>query len=348
MSRWLRLAPSLLFTPIIVVVIAGQVGGAVSTAALVGEEWLGPGPAPGAAGLGVRRPIYQGGGAMIVEQQEAQRVIRGWWPAVIADAKASAMIDGLAWYLAAHAIERDFDLRYLRSAHSVDSRGYLGDHLVWSFPTLRLSRSAAIGRDRYAAVFLALERWIGVASLQGALREVARLPGDRLNGDAIVETISDAAGQDVSWAFAAAAPGAEVNYAVTGLSSAADGECPPPCLRTAVTVSREGDEIFPGRSAPRVASFESGDAVRLTVTFADGSESSARWDGRDDSRRFEFLGPARATAAYLDPDRIVTLDRNRLDNAIVTPSPTNVPVGKWAARWAVWLQHTLLSYGYLA
>jgi len=346
MSRWFRLALSLLLATLTVVVTASPVADPVSVAVVIGEEWLGPRPAAGA--VNVRRPIYQGSGAMIVEQQEAQRVIREWWPAPIADARASAMIDGFAWYLAAHAIERVYDLRYLRSAHSDESRAYLGDHIVWSFPSLRLSRSAVIGRDRYAAVFLALERWLGVANLQGAMREVARLPGDRLSGDAIVKTISDAAGQDVSWAFAAAAPGADVGYAVTGLSSAADKECPSPCVRTQVSVSRKGYEIFPGRAAPRRAGFESGDAVRLVVKFADGSEASTRWDGRDDSRRFEFLGPSPATAAYVDPDRIVTLDRNRLDNAIVPPSPTNVPVRKWAARWLVWLQHTMLSYGFLA
>lgn len=347
MSRSLRLALPFVLTPIVIAITAHPVAAQASQAALVGTEWLGPRPAESTPDRGVR-PIYQGRGAMIVEQQEAQRVIRSWWPASIADARAAAIIDGFAWYLAAHAVEREFDLRYLRSAHSVESRTYLGDHIVWSFPSLRLSRAAVIGRDRYAAVFLALERWIGAANLQGAMREVARLPVDRLNGGVIVNTISDAAGQDVSWAFAAAAPGAQLNYAVTGLSSADDADCPSPCVRTVVSVFRQGDEIFPGRSAPRIADFESGDAVRLTVKFADGTESSVRWDGRDESRRFEFLGPSRATAAYLDPDGMLTLDRNRLDNAIVTPAPTNVPVRKWTARWLVWLQHTMLSYGLLA
>jgi hypothetical protein len=42
------------------------------------------------------------------------------------------------------------------------------------------------------------------------------------------------------------------------------------------------------------------------------------------------------------------MDRNPLDNAMVPARPTNVPVGKWVARWVVWLQHTIVSYGFLA
>ena len=330
MSRWFRLALSLILTTITVGVTASPVADPVSIAVVVGEEWLGPRPAAGAAR--VRRPLYQGAGAMIVEQQEAQRVIRGWWPASIADARASAMIDGFASYLAAHAIERVYDLRHLRSAHSVESRAYLGDHIVWNFPSLCLSRSAVTGRDRYAAVFMALERWLGAPALQAAMFEVAHLQDDRLKADAIIKTISDAAGQDVSWAFEAAST--DVNYAVDSISGAS------------VTVSRRGRGMFTGRAAERVGTFDSGDGVRLKVVLADGSSSVATWDGRDESRTFTFSSTP--VAAYLDPDRVITLDANRLDNAIVAPSPTNVPVGKWAARWMVWLQHTMLSYGFLA
>jgi hypothetical protein len=332
MSRWFRLALSLILTTITVGVTASPVADPVSIAVLVGEEWLGPRPAAAAVDLDVGRPIYQGGGAMIVEQQEATRVVRGWWPAPIADARASAMIDGFASYLAAHAIERVYDLRHLRSAHSVESRTYLDDHVVWSFPSLRLSRAAVIGRDRYAAMFMALERWLGTPTLQAAMFEVAHLQDHQLKADVIIKTISDAAGQDLSWAFEAAST--EVNYAVDSISGAS------------VTVSRRGSGMFTGRSAERVGTFDSGDGVRLKVVFADGSSSFATWDGRDETRTFTFSSTP--VAAYLDPDRVITLDGNRLDNAIVTPSPTNVPVGKWAARWMVWLQHTMLSYGFLA
>jgi hypothetical protein len=340
-----------LFSPLIAAVVtvlaAVPAAAQVTEAAVIGEEWLGPHP-DAIPRVAVRRPFWQGPGAMTVEAHEAQRVIRSWWPATIADPQGAAIIDGFAWYLQTLAVERAFDARYLRTAHSVESRPYLGDHIIWSFPALRLSRHAVAERNRYAAVFAALERWIGLPQLQGAMFEVARLHGERLNASAIIETMSAAAGQDLSWAFTAAASGVEVNYKVMSMTSREGAGCPAPCVQTDVTVAREGDGIFPGRTAPRIGEFQSGDALLLTVTFADETQSSVRWDGRDTSRVFTFVGRSPAVAAHLDPDRVVTVDRNRLDNAIVRPAATNVPVTKWAARWMVWLQHTMLSYGFFA
>jgi len=214
----------------------------------------------------------------------------------------------------------------------VETKPYFGNHLIWSFPTLRLSRHALIGRDRHAALFDALERWLGTPTLQAAMFEVAHLHEEQLTADVIIKTISDASAQDLSWVFEAASN--DVSYAVDSISG------------TSVTVSRRGSGMFTGRSAQRVGAFDSGDGVRLKVVLADGSSSFATWDGRDETRTFTFTSAP--VAAYLDPERLITLDRNRIDNAIVKPSPTNVPVGKWAARWLVWLQHTMLSYGFLA
>jgi hypothetical protein len=334
MSRWLRLALSFVVAPIIVAATADAAAAQPSEATLVGTEWLGQRPAAGAPALDVRRPIYQGRGAMVVEQLAAQRVIRGWWPASIAEAQAAAIIDGFASYLAAQAVEREFDLRYRRSAHSVESRAYLGDHIVWSFPTLRLSRHVVATRDRYGALFEALERWIGTPALQGAMYQVAQLPEDRLTATGITRTISDAVGQDLAWLFDAAR--SDVSYAVHDVTP------------TSVTVTRRAGGTFTGRSAARVGAFDSGDAVRLKVVFDDDSTAWASWDGRDQLRTFQFQAPSAVKAAYLDPDGLVTFDRNRLDNAIVPARPTNVPVRKWVARWVVWLQHTMLSYGSLA
>ena len=335
-----RAAFTCALTSVLTILIAGpasaQSAGAVAAAraaASIGLEWLGPHPEPN-PDLNVREPLWQGPGAMVVERQVAQRVIRSWWPQPIADAKANRILDGFAAYLQTVAIEREFDHRYLRTAHSVETRNYFGDHVIWSFPPLRLPRASVVTRDRYAAVFAALERWVGTPTLQGAMFQVAQLPDDQLTEQTIIKTISNAAGQDLAWVFDAAQ--SDVSYAVTDLTP------------TSATVTRKGRGLFTGRSAPRVGEFDSGDAVRLKVVFEDGSSAWASWDGRDQSRTFQFQGPSSVKAAYLDPDRVVTFDSNRLDNAIVPASSTNVPVRKWVARWMVWLQHTMLSYGFLA
>lgn len=271
---------------------------------------------------------------MVGEAQTAQRVIRGWWPAEIGDADARAIIDGLSHYLQSRIIEDVYDRRHLRLAHSAASMRYFGGHIVWSVPSLRLPRTAVLKGDRYALMFAALERWIGMPTLQVAVRSIAQLPADRLTADAIGGALSAAAGQDLTWIFDAAK--SDVSYAITELHG------------SSVTVTRNGSGMFTGRTAGRVGEFDSGDAIRLRVAFEDGTNAWASWDGRDVTRTFQFQGPSPIRAAHLDPDNIVTLDANRLDNAIVPRQPTNVPVRKWAARWMVWLQHTLLSYGLLA
>lgn len=312
-------------------------------ATVLATEWLGAGhggPATAAP------PVWQGRGAMTFEAQAATRVIRGWWPAQLPDDRARAIIDGFATYLQTFATEQAFDRRYLRQAHSVESQPYFGGHVIWSFPPLRLSRQAVAGRDRQAAVFVALEKWIGLPALRACMFAVADLPPDRLSGAAIVNTISQTAGQDVAWLFAAGED--DLNYSVASVVSAIIDECRIDCHDTVVTVTRAGAGSFPGRAEPRVGEFDSGDALELRVEFRDGPATSVRWDGRDRARSFRFRGPSPATAAYLDPVRQFTFDGNLLDNAVVPPARTNVPVRKWSARWLVWLQHAMLSYGYLS
>jgi hypothetical protein len=330
---------------------------AAEQAAAIGHAWLGPHPDGTISKLTIDPPVWQGRGAMVVERQAAQAAVRTWWPADLSDRRAGAMLDGFAWYLQGHAVERLFDRRYLRTAHSVESVAMFGGAMQWSVPTLRLSRwSAGILRhdearragSRYAAMFATLERWLGAPALQSAMFEVARLPADSLKASIIVNTINTAVGQDLSWLFTATGDSAVTfDYAVTGMASTS-AACASPCFETTVTATRVGDGKFTGRSTSPAGEFDAGDAIALRVTFENGEHIWARWDGRDQSRTFRFQGPARAQAAHLDPDRVLVLDANYLNNQIVPSFPTNAPVGKWMARWVVWLQNTALSYGFFA
>ena len=44
----------------------------------------------------------------------------------------------------------------------------------------------------------------------------------------------------------------------------------------------------------------------------------------------------------------IALDDNFLNNQIVPATATNAPVRKWMARWVVWMQNTVLAYGFFA
>lgn len=330
--------------------------GAAEHAAALGRDWLGVHPSGVVSVNAIEPPIWQGRGAMAIERQAAAAVIRSWWPAQLPDRRATVMLDGFAAYLEGHVVEQLFDRRYLRAAHSVDSLPLFGGHVIWSVPTLRVSRGSAArhaGGDRltarYAVLFGTLERWLGPPALQAAMHEVARMPAPQLTAAGIVSTITQSSGHDLAWLFSAAAdPSVTFDYAVAALSSTAAGGCGAPCFDTAVTVERVGDGEFSGRSGARAGEFEAGDAVALRVTFANGEQAWVRWDGRDRARTFRFRGPSPATAAHLDPERVVLLDEDYLNNAIVSASPTNAPVRKWMARWIVWMQNTVLTYGFFA
>ena len=330
---------------------------AAEQAAQTAHDWLGPHPTGTITGVSIEPPVWQGRGAMVVERQAAQSVIRSWWPANLGDHRAAAMLDGFAWYLQGHAIERLFDRRYLRTAHSAEVVPMFGGAVRWSIPSLRLSRwSAGILRHerehqaaaRYAAMFATLERWIGAPALQSAMFEVARLPADRIAAAAIVNTFNSAAGQDLSWLFTAVGDSSvRFDYAVADFASA-PSSCASPCFETTVTVRRIGNGQITGRASAPLGDFDAGDAIAVRVRFENGEEARATWDGRDESRTFRFQAQARAVSAHLDPDRVVILDDNFLNNQIVPPSPTNAPVAKWMARWLVWMQNTILTYGFFA
>ena len=202
----------------------------------------------------MHRPLWQGprrDGRRTAGR--ARQVIRSWWPQHDhRRSKAGEILDGFAWYLQGRAIERVFDQRYLRPGHSVEARPYLGDHVIWSFPPLRLSRHAVVARDRHGAVFDGTRAMAWHADPSG--RDVssrAICQAIALTANAIVDTISNAAGQDLSWAFDAAASGVQMNYSVTGLSSTDGSNCAAPCVDTIVTVARDGNGMFTGRAAQR-------------------------------------------------------------------------------------------------
>lgn len=79
----------------------------------------------------------------------------------------------------------------------------------------------------------------------------------------------------------------------------------------------------------------------LVVAFADGSRETVQWHGTEQWRRFEWIKPARAVSARLDPERRHLLDVNKLDDTrTLAPDPAA------ARRWtfdAAAIAQTLLA-----
>jgi hypothetical protein len=60
----------------------------------------------------------------------------------------------------------------------------------------------------------------------------------------------------------------------------------------------------------------------LVVAFADGTRETVQWDDSARWKRFQWIKPARALSAQLDPDGRNSLDRDRLDTGMLRePDP---------------------------
>jgi hypothetical protein len=222
---------------------------------------------------------------------------------------------------------------------------------AWPRPARRLPSSVDRAARQGAMAFATLERYVGWPALQGAIRELARASGQRSLPRADVDaTIARALGQDLSWFVTAAFERpADFSYLVHSLSTEQlPAPCPAErCYRTSVVVARRGGDVFTGSSVPPDDGFESGDAMTLRVSFVDGGTAAARWDGRAATRAFTFESAAPPAFAALDPDRVLLLDDDYLDNLAFAESPPGPPVEKWVAYWMVWLQGAILDYGSL-
>jgi hypothetical protein len=86
--------------------------------------------------------------------------------------------------------------------------------------------------------------------------------------------------------------------------------------------------------------------VTLLVTFEDGESAVERWDGRDTRKTFSYRSPSRAVSATVDPDRTVLLDVNVTNNSKTLAPQTGTAATRSAARWLMWLETALLTYGF--
>lgn len=84
-----------------------------------------------------------------------------------------------------------------------------------------------------------------------------------------------------------------------------------------VVLRRRGDFILP---------------VTVEVVFSDGSSLRDSWDGVDRWKKFAYTRSGRIVSAEIDPDHIVPLDSDVLNNSITT-APNYLPTQKLAAIW---------------
>jgi hypothetical protein len=329
---------------------------------------LGTYPAPAMTVTVTGVPWWSTAPSMTVELATARAVARQYWAAALdMHALPPWFVDGLVEYSARRIVEPVFQRTYVGDGYAMLELRYFGGLVPW-FVRVRLMPDtggeaiAAYRRDPHADVTAAsprdadalvgktiltlntVERWISRPVLDGALAEVVHAwRGRTPTLPQVFEAIASASGEDLSWLVDQTFEGTMTfDYAVASVSSSAvDGG-----YETTVVVERRGDGVFAGTSTPRVGRFESGRGIGLRVTFDDGQQVDDRWDGRDWRKAFVYRAPAPAVSAIIDPDHVVALDVDVTNNVVTRAPKATVAARRWSARWALWLQHVLLTYGF--
>jgi hypothetical protein len=215
-------------------------------------------------------------------------------------------------------------------------------------PSAAPSRAAeAVNDDALAGktvlALATLERWLGAPTVNAVTADLYE-EGDNASLREFERNASAASGQDLAWFFDPVFhSAAQYDYGVQALRTAAD---PDGSFTTTVAVQRKGDGQFTGTTAPRVGPYESGRGITLEVSFADGQTRVDHWDGRDTEKTFRYRSASPATAAVVDPDRVLMLDVNQTNNSAAIGAASRQPL-EWAARFLLWLSNALLTYAAL-
>jgi hypothetical protein len=191
-----------------------------------------------------------------------------------------------------------------------------------------------------------LERHIGWPRLQRGLslyfqRGRFAHPGP----DVLFAALNEAAGQDLTWFFDQVHRSSNTfDYAVGAVTSSQSGPRgfgnddrqllsgrARGTWRSDIVVRRLGEAVFP---------------IDVLVTFADGSEESATWDGRARWRRLTYERPSRVVAVAVDPREVLALDVNRTNNSWTEAPATRKASRQWTTRWWLWAQDLVITYGF--
>ena len=100
-----------------------------------------------------------------------------------------------------------------------------------------------------------------------------------------------------------------------------------------VEIRRWGEAIFP---------------IQIKVTFSDGAEIKESWNGKARWKIFSYSKNAKITRVEVDPEHILVLDVNPINNTWIKQSEAGISAGKWASKWMIWLQNVMEFFAFLA
>lgn len=227
---------------------------------------------------------------------------------------------------------------------------------AWRFPSFRQYAAASYGRP--AVTLEHLEGLLGPKVFHRAMRTFFRTYRFRHPDTADFEAVlSRAAGRELDWFFRQAFhSSAQLDYAVRTVSSRrwpeakgvfwVDGErVVLPGEAEDPTVS-SGLELFES-TVEVVREGEFRHPLTIEVSFEDGARQRLAWNGEARWWRRTFLRASPVVAATVDPDGVMALDVDELNNGR-TAKPDHRPVAKLSAFFLFWAQNLFQALALLA
>lgn len=279
--------------------------------------------------------------------------------------------EGLNTFATARVMETSFAPHYR-------STRFFGGFVPWVFPGIHWSReidgnrltgyrrnarmdsqstpayrywpgsASSISYNKTALWLHTLERYLGWPVLQrGMASFYEQWKFGHPSPEDFFKTLSQESDQDLSWFFDQVYDTANIfDYGLQELTSRQnsgrgffhdDGEsrfahdAGGSGYETTVVVRRYGEGIFP---------------VEVVTEFEDGHEEREQWNGETRWTSFTYQHEARASQAFVDPNRILLLDINYTNNSRTLTPKADSAATKWTVKWLVWLQDLLLTYGF--
>ncbi len=166
-----------------------------------------------------------------------------------------------------------------------------------------------------------------------------------------IDTVNEVTGKDWRWFFDQTFFSSDLcDYAITAkneepriVEGFKDGPAGKPVLAPSPPPKAKGGPGGPWDSEVTVERLgEVRMPVEVLVEFADGTQTTETWDGKDRWMRFKYQRPSKVRRAVVDPQGKIALDVNPANNSWVDEDGVARRAStKWAARWMVWLQNLL-------
>lgn len=207
--------------------------------------------------------------------------------------------------------------------------------------------------DKPALMLRTLENLLGWDVMQRILQTFfERYRFAHPTPDDFFAVVEEVAARDLGWFFEATYYGSGLfDFAVDTVESRRITKARGDRITDAGTVEPIGDDGVPPPEGVAPGAFEShvlvrrfGDApfpVDIRVTFTDGESVTETWDGVDRWKRFDYIRNAKVERVEVDPERVLVLDVDSVNNTWIRDSKARRASVKWSARWMVWLQNML-------